>query len=64
VTPNFRYILSDRDGQRGGRVETTRLAWAAGDTLEADDATWRIVEMLPEVSTAVEYLGVWIVEPA
>jgi hypothetical protein len=64
VTPIFRYMLIDRDGQRVGRFETTRLEWAAGDTLEADDATWRIVEMLPEVSTAVEYLGVWIVEPA
>jgi len=62
--PVFRYLLIDTDGSRIGRFETSRLEWVAGDTFEYGEQLWRIVEMLPEVSTAVAYLGVWVVAPA
>ena len=61
--PRFRYMLIDKDGQRVGSFEPRRLVWQVGDTFRADGAHWRIVEMLPEVSTAVVYHGVWVVEP-
>jgi hypothetical protein len=57
-------MLIDGDGQRVGSFDTTQLVWEAGDTFEADDQVWQIVEMLPEVSTAVVYHGVWVVQAA
>ena len=57
-------MLIDTDGQRIGRFETSQLQWAVGDTFEFDEQPWLIVEMLPEVSTAVAYHGLWIVAPA
>jgi hypothetical protein len=56
-------MLIDSDGQRVGNFEPAQLEWQVGDTFEADDQQWRILEMLPEVSTAVVYHGVWVVEP-
>lgn len=61
--PRFRYMLIDEDGTRIGRFETELVQWRVGDTFEFEGAPWRIVEMLPEVSTAVAYLGVWIIAP-
>ena len=57
-------MLIDSDGQRVGSFDTTQIVWETGATFEADDQLWRIVEMLPEVSTAVVYHGVWVVAPA
>ena len=57
-------MLIDADGQRVGSFEPDQLEWQVGETFEAEDQQWRIVEMLPEVSTAVVYHGVWVVEPA
>jgi hypothetical protein len=54
----------DTDGQRVGRFETSQFLWGVGATVESDEARWRIVEILPEVSTAVVYHGVWVVAPA
>jgi len=62
--PVFRFMIIDRDGQRIGRLETSKTDWEAGDTFELDGNLWRIVEMLPEVSTMVAYNGVWIASPA
>ena len=62
--PIFRYMLVDTDGQRLGRFETSQFLWSVGDTFESDNARWRIVEFLPEVSTAVVYHGLWVVTPA
>lgn len=62
--PRFFYMLIDTDGQRIGRYETSRLQWAVGDTFEFEEQPWVIVEMLPEVSTAVAYHGLWVVAPA
>lgn len=56
-------MLIDEDGTRIGRFETELVQWRVGDTFEFEGAPWRIVEMLPEVSTAVAYLGVWIIAP-
>jgi hypothetical protein len=56
-------MLIDGDGQRVGSFDTTQIVWEPGETFEVDDRVWRIVEMLPEVSTAVVYHGVWVVEP-
>lgn len=55
-------MLIDRDGARIGRFETSQVEWRIGDCLDLEDRQWRILEMLPEVSTAVAYLGVWVVE--
>ncbi len=57
-------MLIDADGQRVGSFEPEQLEWRVGETFEVDGQRWRIVEMLPEVSTAVVYHGVWVVEPA
>jgi len=58
-------MLVDTDGRRVGRFETSQFLWGVvGDTFESDEARWRIVEILPEVSTAVVYHGVWVVAPA
>ena len=61
--PRFRYMLIDRDGQRVGRLETARLDWKVGDEFELEGDSWQIVEMLPEVSTAITYNAVWVVAP-
>ena len=57
-------MLIDRDGQRVGRLETARLDWQVGDEFELEGDSWQIVEMLPEVSTAITYNAVWVVAPA
>ena len=56
-------MLIDNDGQRVGSFEPDQLVWEVGDTFEVDGQRWEIVEMLPEVSTAVVYHGVWVVAP-
>jgi hypothetical protein len=56
-------MLIDADGTRIGRFESELIDWKVGDTFDFDEAQWQIVEMLPEVSTAVAYVGVWIVAP-
>ena len=56
-------MLIDSDGQRVGSFDPAELEWHVGDTFEVEGQRWRIVEMLPEVSTAVVYHGVWVVEP-
>ena len=56
-------MLIDRDGQRVGRLETARLDWKVGDEFELEGDSWQIVEMLPEVSTAITYNAVWVVAP-
>jgi hypothetical protein len=58
--PVFRFMVVDEDGQRIGRVETDDLNWRAGDVFALDEQTWRIVEILPEVSTMVAYNAVWV----
>ena len=61
--PRFRYMIIDADGQRIGRFESSDLGWTAGDVFELDAREWRIVEILPEVSTAVTYNEVWVAAP-
>jgi hypothetical protein len=60
----YRFLVIDEDGQRVGRIETDDLNWRAGDTFTLDDQAWRIVEILPEVSTMVAYNAVWVAAPA
>ena len=60
----FRFMVIDEDGRRVGRFETGDPNWRAGDTFSIDDQTWRIVEVLPEVSTMVAYNAVWVAAPA
>jgi hypothetical protein len=62
--PLWRFLLIDADGQRVGRFETVRSDWDAGDAFELDGRRWRIVEILPEVSTMVAYNAMWVVAPA
>ena len=62
--PLFRYMIIDADGQRIGRFESSDLEWKPGDVFDLDDRSWRIVEILPEVSTMVTYNAVWVVAPA
>jgi hypothetical protein len=64
MTAVFRFMVIDEDGQRVGRVETEDPNWRAGDTFTIDERTWRIVEVLPEVSTMVAYNAVWVAAPA
>ena len=59
-----RYLLIDPDGVRIGRFETELVDWRVGDRFQYEDRQWRIVELRPEVSTAVAYLGVWVVVDA
>jgi hypothetical protein len=56
-----RYLLIDPDGMRIGRFETELVDWRVGDRFQYEDRQWRIVEIRPEVSTTVSYLGVWVV---
>jgi len=60
----FRFLIIDEDGQRVGRFESEDLTWRTGDTFALDEQTWRIVEILPEVSTMVAYNAVWVAAPA
>ncbi|HEY2373750.1 MAG TPA: hypothetical protein VGH82_14600 [Gaiellaceae bacterium] len=60
----LRFMVIDEDGQRVGRFETDDLNWRAGDIFALDEQTWRIVEILPEVSTMVAYNAVWLAAPA
>jgi len=57
-------MVVDEDGQRIGRFETEDPNWRAGDTFALDEQTWRLVEVLPEVSTMVAYNAVWVATPA
>jgi hypothetical protein len=60
----FRFMVIDEDGQRVGRFETDDPNWRAGDIFALDEQMWRIVEILPEVSTMVVYNAVWVATPA
>lgn len=60
----LRYMVIDADGQRIGRFESSEPVWNPGDVFELDDRTWRIIEILPEVSTMVAYNAVWVAAPA
>jgi hypothetical protein len=60
----FRFMVIDEDGQRVGRVESEDPNWRAGDTFVLDERVFRIVEVLPEVSTMVAYNAVWVATPA
>jgi hypothetical protein len=60
----FRFMVIDEDGQRVGRFETADPNWRAGDIFALDEQRWRIVEILPEVSTMVAYNAVWVAAPA
>jgi len=62
--PLLRYLVIDADGQRIGRFESSELEWKAGDVFDLDGRSWRIVEILPEVSTMVAYNAVWVAAPA
>jgi len=60
----FRFLVVDEDGQRVGRYETVDPNWGAGDLFALDEHVWRLVEVLPEVSTMVAYNAVWVAAPA
>lgn len=60
----FRFMVVDEDGQRVGRFETDDPNWRAGDIFALDEQMWRILEILPEVSTMVAYNAVWVAAPA
>jgi hypothetical protein len=60
----LRYLIIDEDGRRIGRFETSEIDWACGDVFEFEGQSWRIVEILPEVSTMVAYNAVWVATPA
>lgn len=62
--PRLRFMLVDADGKRVGRFETSKPEWGPNDVFEADGRRWRILEILPEVSTMVAYNAVWVVAPA
>lgn len=56
-------MIVDEDGQRIGRFDTSDTDWRPGDVFEIDEHPWRIVEILPEVSTMVAYNAVWVAAP-
>jgi hypothetical protein len=60
----LRYLIIDEDGRRVGRFDTSEIAWKCGDIFQLEDRSWRIVEILPEVSTMVVYNAVWVATPA
>jgi hypothetical protein len=64
LVPLFRYMVIDADGHRIGRFESSEFEWKPGDVFDLDDHSWRIVEILPEVSTMVAYNAVWVAAPA
>jgi hypothetical protein len=57
-------MVIDEDGQRVGRFESDDPNWRAGEAFVLDEQMWRIVEILPEVSTMVAYNAVWVAAPA
>ena len=57
-------MVVDEDGQRVGRFESEDPSWRAGDSFSLDEQMWRIVEILPEVSTMVAYNAVWVATPS
>jgi hypothetical protein len=57
-------MIVDEDGRRVGRFETDDPGRRAGDTFTLGGQRWRIVQVLPEVSTMVAYDAVWIAAPA
>ena len=61
--PLFRYMVIDADGRRIGRFESSEAEWRPGDTFDLEGRGWRIVEILPEVSTMVAYNAVWVAAP-
>jgi hypothetical protein len=61
--PLFRYLVVDTDGRRIGRFESSALEWRPGDSFDFEGHCWRIVEILPEVSTMVAYNAVWVAAP-
>jgi Lhr-like helicase len=61
--PLLRYMVIDADGQRIGRFESSQLEWKPGDIFDLGERSWRIVEILPEVSTMVGYNAVWVATP-
>lgn len=60
----FRFMVIDEAGKRVGRFETDGPELRAGDIFALDEQMWRIVEILPEVSTMVAYNAVWVAAPA
>jgi hypothetical protein len=60
----LRYMIIDEDGQRIGRFESSQTVWKCGDAFDLEGRSWRIVEILPEVSTMVGYNAVWVAAPA
>jgi Lhr-like helicase len=56
-------MVIDPDGQCIGRFESDRPDWRPGDVFELEGRSWRIVEILPEVSTMVTYNAVWVAAP-
>lgn len=62
--PALRFMVIDEDGRRVGRFETSDANWRTGDVFALDEQMWRIVEILPEVSTMVAYNAVWVAAPA
>lgn len=61
--PLFRYMVIDTDGRRIGHFESSELEWRPGDRFDLEGHGWRIVEILPEVSTMVAYNAVWVAAP-
>lgn len=59
----FRFMVIDEDGRRVGRFETDDPGWRPGDVFPLDEQMWRILEILPEVSTMVGYNAVWVAAP-
>ena len=62
--PLFRFMVIDGDGRRVGRFDSNDPGWLAGDTFTLNEQMFRIVEILPEVSTMTAYNAVWVVTPA
>lgn len=60
----FRFMVVDEDGRRVGRYETSDPDWRAGDVFDLDEQAWRILEVLPEVSTTVAYNAVSVAAAA
>jgi hypothetical protein len=59
----YRFLVVDQDGHRLGRFESDRLDWAPGDVFDLEDGEFRLVQVLPDVSTMVEHNAVWVAEP-
>jgi hypothetical protein len=64
MATKFRFMVIDEDGHRVGRFETADPNWRTGEIFALDEQMWRIVEILPEVSTMVAYNAVWVAAPA